>query len=35
MGLYFKLFAMFEEFLAFRFKDGKLQPIAHPHLPSF
>jgi predicted AAA+ superfamily ATPase len=26
---------MFEEFLAFRFKDGKLQPIAHPHLPSF
>jgi predicted AAA+ superfamily ATPase len=26
---------MFEEFLAFRFKDGKLQPIAHPHMPSF
>jgi len=26
---------MFEEFLAFRFKDGKLQPIAHPHIPDF
>ena len=26
---------MCQEFLAFRFKDGKLQPIAHPHLPSF
>jgi hypothetical protein len=26
---------MFEEFLAFRFKEGKLQPIAHPHMPSF
>ncbi|WP_333784876.1 ATP-binding protein [Thermocrinis sp.] len=26
---------MFEEFLAFRFKDGKIQPIAHPHIPDF
>lgn len=25
----------FEEFLAFRFKDGELQPIEHPHIPKF
>ncbi len=26
---------MFEEYVAFRFKEGSLQPVKHPHIPSF
>lgn len=27
--------SVFEEYIAFRFKDGQLQPIKHPHIPDF
>ena len=26
---------MFESYVAFRFKEGKLQPVKHPHIPDF
>ncbi len=26
---------MFKEYVAFRFKEGSLQPVKHPHIPSF
>ncbi len=26
---------MFEEYIAFRYREGKLQPVKHPHLPDF
>ena len=27
--------SVFEEYIAFRFKDEQLQPIKHPHIPDF
>ncbi|MDW8066385.1 MAG: DUF815 domain-containing protein, partial [Aquificaceae bacterium] len=26
---------MFESYVAFRFKEGRLQPVKHPHIPDF